>query len=353
MSTSFIVPTVSLILFVVLSLVAWWLFRPEWGFFWRMRRQRKMTERIYREDALKHIHRCERYGHRVTVESLAGALEIETNKAATLMAELEAHNLIVRSGDSYQLSVDGRDTALHVIRAHRLWERYLADETGYEEEAWHERAEQAEHNLTPEQAEQLAAELGYPTHDPHGDPIPTAAGDMAPHGGQPLTSVPLDTAVRIVHLEDEPEAVFAQLVAEGLTPGMVTRVVEMSPQRIRFWANGEDHLLAPLVAANISVIPISPKSEEVETIGQRLSSQRLSSLQPGQQGEVTRISQASRGSERRRFLDLGILPGTVITAELTSPSGDPTAYRIRDALIALRQEQADLIQIKRINSDQP
>ena len=73
--------------------------------------------------------------------------------------------------------------------------------------------------------------------------------------------------------------------------------------------------------------------------------QRLTSLKPGQQGIVAAIAPACRGAERRRFLDLGILPGTQIEAALASPSGNPVAYRIRGSLIALRHDQADHIQI--------
>ena len=69
---------------------------------------------------------------------------------------------------------------------------------------------------------------------------------------------------------------------------------------------------------------------------------------PGQQGQVVALSPRIRGVERRRMMDLGILPGVVIGAELVSPSGDPTAYRIRGAMIALRREQAQLINIQRM-----
>ncbi|MBK9229766.1 MAG: hypothetical protein IPO15_02505 [Anaerolineae bacterium] len=65
-----------------------------------------------------------------------------------------------------------------MVRAHRLWERYLADETGYQPLAWHELADQMEHRLTPAAANALAATLGNPTYDPHGDPIPSAEGDV-------------------------------------------------------------------------------------------------------------------------------------------------------------------------------
>jgi DtxR family transcriptional regulator, Mn-dependent transcriptional regulator len=64
---------------------------------------------------------------------------------------------------------------------------------------------------------------------------------------------------------------------------------------------------------------------------------------------VAGLSPACRGAERRRFLDLGILPGTPVTATLRSPSGDPTAYLIRGALIALRREQAALVRVRELH----
>jgi DtxR family Mn-dependent transcriptional regulator len=339
-------PLISLILLAFVSGLAFWLFRPEKGLFWQWRKARVQSQRVLREDALKHLHRCERYGRPATVESLAGALHVTRNSAASLLADLETNQLIQTKGETSVLTPQGREYALHIIRSHRLWERYLADETGYEDETWHDRAELAEHSLTPEEADALAADLGNPTHDPHGDPIPTAEGEMVPHGGQPLNALEVDVPARIVHLEDEPEASYAQLVAEELSPGMIVRIIESSSSRIRFWADGDEHLLAPVVASNISVIPLPSVAEP-----QLESGERLSALRPGEKGEVISISGSSRGSERRRFLDLGILPGTLVAAELESPSGDPTAYRVREALIALRKEQADMIRIKRITND--
>jgi DtxR family Mn-dependent transcriptional regulator len=337
-------PYIALFFLLLIVGVSFWFFRPGKGLFWQWRRARTLNQRVMGEDALKHIHRCERYGRPATVDSLAGALNITGDSAANLLMDLEENELIRTEGETFRLTTEGREYALHIIRSHRLWERYLADETGYEDESWHDRAELAEHSLTPEEADALAADLGYPTHDPHGDPIPTAEGDMVPHGGQPLNVLAVDMPARIVHLEDEPEASYAQLIAEGLSPGMIVRIIESSSSRLRFWADGEEHLLAPVVAANISVVPLPAIEPEIE------SGEKLSVLQLGEYAEVLYISRRSRGSERRRFLDLGILPGTRITAELISPSGDPTAYRVRDALLALRKEQADMIRIKRITN---
>jgi DtxR family Mn-dependent transcriptional regulator len=145
-----------------------------------------------------------------------------------------------------------------------------------------------------------------------------------------------------VHIEDEPAVVYAQLVAEGLHPGLVIRVIEANPERIRFLADGKEQVLAPLLARNVSVLPLTQ-----EQVAELKPTASLADLRPGQTGRVVNISPACRGLERRRFMDLGILPGTVIKAEMVSPSGDPTAYRIRGALIGLRREQAALIHISR------
>jgi DtxR family Mn-dependent transcriptional regulator len=330
-----------------LALLGYWLFRAERGVFWRWRRTRQLTERVLGEDALKHIHRCERYGQQATVDSLAGAIQISTDEVVALLNQLQDHGLVEMEEGGFRLTPKGHTYALHIIRAHRLWERYLAEETGYASEDWHDQADLVEHSLSPAMVEALADELGNPTHDPHGDPIPDASGEMVPHGGRPLTSAQLDAPVRIVHLEDEPEAVFAQLVAEGLSPGMEARVLERSADRIRFWANGDEHILAPIVAANISVVPLAPSPEPAAAADEIA----LSSLKLGEKGEVIGISHASRGAERRRFLDLGVLPGTVVEAELVGPGGDPTGYLIRDTLIAFRREQAEMIRIRRVPSE--
>jgi DtxR family Mn-dependent transcriptional regulator len=283
------------------------------------------------------------------MEGIAGALHITLNQAADLFGQMAADHLVQIQDGEIHLTPKGHEAALHIIRAHRLWERYLAEETGYDEADWHERADLMEHALTPDSADALAAQLGNPTYDPHGDPIPTASGQIKDHGGQPLTLTPVNSLARIVHLEDEPEMVYAQLVAEGLHLGQMIRVTDVSPQRVRFWANGNEHVLAPIVASNITVLAID--NHEQEEAASAHKGARLSSLAVGETAEVLAISQASRGAERRRLFDLGVLPGTKVTAEMRSPSGDPTAYRIRGAVIALRENQAKMIKIKRIGCD--
>lgn len=329
-------------LLVVAALAVFW---PGRGLYHRWQAASRVNDRVRAEDALKHIHKCQMHGRRPTLESVAGALAVSTDEAAGLLGRMQALGLVNAASGDYALTPQGRDAALHIIRAHRLWESYLADQTGFDEQEWHQQAERLEHDLQPEQVEALAAQLGRPTHDPHGDPIPDPDGSFVYHGGRPLPALPLDTPARIVHIEDEPETVYAQLVAEGLYPGMDVRLLEVSPTRVRFWANGDEHVLAPLLAANVSVRPVEAPLPAAGVSPE--SAETLASLRPGQHGQVVAISPRIRGAERRRMMDLGILPGVTIAAELVSPSGDPTAYRIRGAMIALRREQAQLINIQR------
>lgn len=316
-------------------LIAGVLLVPRYGLVARRRRAARVSQRVRLEDALKHLYNCELGGDRATAQSLAGAAQLTADQALKLLIELERRGLAAVGQGGIQLTEAGRSSALHILRAHRLWERHLADETGYQELEWHGQAEQIEHQLSPQQVEALAARLGQPTHDPHGDPIPSAEGELVQHGGIPLNHAPTRVPLLIVHIEDEPPAAYAQLVAEGLHPGSQLQLIEATAERVRFWSDDDEHLLAPIVASNISVVELAQPPAE--------SAPRLSDLKPGHTGQVLSIAPQCRGLERRRLLDLGVLPGTEITAELVSPGADPVAYRIREALIALRQEQAELI----------
>jgi DtxR family transcriptional regulator, Mn-dependent transcriptional regulator len=340
MTDSFLDSLFSLLGGMLLVGLALGFFWPRGGLVGRWCKWKLASSRVLNEDALKHLFNCESHGQTPNLHSLAGSLAINPDRAARLLAELEGRELVSSAGGRIRLTDAGKEYALQVIRAHRLWERYLAEETGFTPADWHGRAEQYEHFLSAEAVNSLAAQLGYPTHDPHGDPIPTSNGHLVGHGGLPLTALEVNQAARIVHIEDEPEAVYAQLVAEGLSPGMSVRLAEINPQRVRFWSEGAEHVLAPIVAANLSVLPLPAETMPLDP-GESLEDLRL-----GQAGEVRFISPRCRGPERRRFLDLGILPGTVIQAELVSPSGDPTAYRVRGALIGLRREQARLIHVR-------
>ena len=334
-------PALALVVFTVLvavSAVALW---PRYGIVARMTRASRLSERVLLEDALKHVYTCESIGRVCTIESVAGQLEISTGKAASLLSRL-AESDLVRSGESGPTLTDlGRDSALRLVRTHRLWERYLADRTGVPAGEWHAQAELMEHALTPEQADELASRLGHPAWDPHGDPIPTPSGELPEVEHTTLAGVEPGRTVEIVHLEDEPREIYDALLADGFGLGSRLDIVGRSDRTVVVRARGREWPLAGVVARNVSVRVLS----EDETADEHVDT--LLDLEPGEVGRVVDVSPACQGSQRRRLLDLGVVKGTEIVPELVSAAGDPIAYRIRGALIALRREQAGWIRIER------
>ncbi len=335
-------PLKALIIFGLVVIVICVIFFPKYGLYSRWNRNRRGMKRVLIEDALKHIFDCEYKNIFCTTESIAGSLLISTDVAAELLTRLSTMGLLVTNDNGVRLTPDGRSYALRIIRVHRLWERYLADETSVPPTEWHSSAELAEHKLTTAEVELLAAQIGNPHFDPHGDPIPTPSGEIPPKKGHSLLSLNSGEFADITHIEDEPEAVYAQLVAQGLYVGMQVMMIERSNERVRFAADGEEIVLAPLLTNNLTVAPIT---EEEQRITSPLES--LASLMIGEEAKVLSISKAMRGQQRRRLMDLGVVPGTTIRAEMKSASGDPTAYNIRGALVALRQQHANMIFIQK------
>lgn len=324
---------------VAIAAVAWVLW-PGSGAWHKWRRRRGVTRPLL-EDALKHLYDCEYSGIAGTINSVSGSLGISSDHASAVVRQLETMTLVtsLQSG-VLSLSVAGRAYALRIIRIHRLWERYLADETGMAATDWHRQAEEIEHRLTPAQANDLAARMGNPLVDPHGDPIPSSSGEVRSRPGTSLAHMNPGDTVEIVHIEDEPHAMYAQLVAERLYVGQHLRILAVETDRIQFEADGDECILAPLLAGQLTV----KKVEHGDDV--HASHRTLDTLPRGEAAVVAGISRACRGLQRRRLMDLGVVPGSVIVPELDGPSGDPQAYRIRGALIALRSEQSRQIFVR-------
>lgn len=335
-------PAILLLIAICACALAVLLFRPGRGVVPQWIRLVRLGRRAENEDALKHLHDCEYRGRRADLQSLSGALEIPGNHAVELAASLGARNLVRAVGQDLVLTEEGRRYALRVIRTHRLWEHFLADHTGVAEADWHREADLREHSLSEDQVASLAARLGNPRFDPHGDPIPTATGEIPPHRGQPLTELEAGVTAEVVHVEDEPESVYARLLALGLHPGTLVRVKTAEtavPDRMLLDVEGRTETLPQIAAANVWVMP----GREMPDVPPATA--RLDSLAHGESGTVVGLARTCRGLQRRRLLDLGVRPGAVIRAELKAPGGDPTGYRICGAVIALRHAQAHQIMI--------
>lgn len=329
--------------FLILAVVSWFL--PRHGAAARLTHWRDARHRVRVEDALKHMLAARQRHVAATTQSVAGAVGIGVSAATALIEEMEREGLLEIRASALSLTSSGRDYALQVVRAHRLWERYLDDETDIPLTAIHLAADRAEHRLTVDQTDRLDAQLGHPPTDPHGDPIPTTEGRIAPFPGIPLTDYPEGEEAEVTHLEDEPPGVFETIVKVGLSRGTRVRITERRRGLVRLEVDGHTVSLPSVAASNVHVGPVR---DVIELDAAVIPLTRLSR---GQAGEVVGIEDTVRGLTRRRLLDLGVTPGTVIRPELEPLFGRPRAFRIRQTLVALRDEQAEGIQVRPLPED--
>lgn len=304
--------------------------------------QKKFNKRCQVEDALKLIFNLHQESQTVDQYRLAIELKMSLEAVQALISNLKDQQLVqVDQDHELSLTMEGQHWALQVIRAHRLWERYLADEARMPLEHIHTVAHQREHQMSLEEIDALDAAMGHPARDPHGDPIPNAAGVLRDdRTSMPLVSMVPGQCGQISHLEDEPPLAYAQLLAEGLYVGQSILVQENTPARVVLNSDEDEYILAHSVAENVHVFPKLIQESADPTIIP------LANLFPRVHAEIVRIDDRCQGFTRRRFLDLGLTPGTTIFPELENAFRDPRAYRVRGTLIALRKDQSGMIWVR-------
>jgi DtxR family transcriptional regulator, Mn-dependent transcriptional regulator len=127
------------------------------------------------QDYLKAIYALEAEGQRVTTSALAARMGVSAPSVTAMTKRLAELGLVERAPYRGVVLTDaGRRSALEVLRHHRLLELYLVNRLGLSLDEVHAEAELLEHALSEELEAKIDAELGFPTHDPHGDPIPDA-----------------------------------------------------------------------------------------------------------------------------------------------------------------------------------
>ena len=333
-------PVFALLVFLGLCVVGLFVFWPQRGLLARYRRSRRSSLRVTAEDVLKQLLRAEHAQAAASIDALAGAIGISRHAASSTLQRLAEQGLVSLESDLPGLTDPGRAYALRILRTHRLWERYLADRTGVRPEHWHDSAEEAEHELSVTEADALASRLGHPLYDPHGDPIPGGDGSLPPLGGDLLAQSAPGARLQVTHVEDEPPEVFRDLSRLGLAPRSRLAVIARDPNSVRVSFDGAEHEIPMVAARSVTVRPL--KEGEALLDGFRT----LAEVPPREPVSVIGISPMCQGPQRRRLLDLGVVPGTEIVPELVSSGGDPVAYRIRGALIALRRNQAEWIRVE-------
>jgi DtxR family Mn-dependent transcriptional regulator len=182
------------------------------------------------EDYLKAIYLLRERGGAATTTAIAADLEV-TPASVTGMIKKLAELKLVRHApyQGVELTRSGEKIALEMVRHHRLLELFLMEALGYTWDEVHAEAHALEHVISEEFEERMAARLGFPTIDPHGDPIPAKDGTIAAVKERALLAMQPGEAAQITHLNDANSEMLRYAASLGLTPNTRLTLIDMEP----------------------------------------------------------------------------------------------------------------------------
>jgi DtxR family Mn-dependent transcriptional regulator len=182
------------------------------------------------EDYLKALYRLSAPGRTASTSEIAQRLELSPASVSGMVKRLSEQGLLEHVPyKGVQLTPDGRRAALRMLRRHRLIEAYLVAFLGYTWDTVHEEAERLEHAVSDTMIKRMAAVLGHPAVDPHGDPIPTSDGDIHEPASIPLSEVPAGSSVEVRQVEESQPDRLRYIASVGLRPGVHLTVVDRQP----------------------------------------------------------------------------------------------------------------------------
>jgi DtxR family transcriptional regulator, Mn-dependent transcriptional regulator len=208
------------------------------------------------EDYLKIIFKLEDEGSSATTQSIAERLRVQSPSVTNMIKRLAELNLVEhRPYRGVVLTNTGRKAALEVIRHHRLLELYLAEALGYSWDQVHDEADRLEHSISEEFEARIDRALGFPRFDPHGEPIPTAEGEIAEAVGTRLTELPEGSRVVVELVSDTDPEKLRYLGDLGLYPAADLTVIEHLPfdGPVKIRVDDTEHVLGRQLAETIVV----------------------------------------------------------------------------------------------------
>jgi DtxR family transcriptional regulator, Mn-dependent transcriptional regulator len=209
------------------------------------------------EDYLKAVYALEtRLEGPVPTNALAERLGVTPGSVSAMLRRLDDLGLLQH--ERYRgvtLTAEGRRVALRTLRRHRLLELLLVELLDVPWDRVHREAELLEHVLSDELAERIAAKLGNPEFDPHGDPIPSRELDVTERETRSLEEVDVGETVAFVRVSDADPAMLRYLSERGIVPGVTLRVTDRQPfgGPLTVRHDGCDHPLGGQLAAAMRV----------------------------------------------------------------------------------------------------
>ena len=193
------------------------------------------------EDYLKAIYKLQTEENWVSTSDLAARMEVSAASVTNMIKRLDSLGLVVyASYKGVKLSSPGEKIALEIIRHHRLLETYLREIMGYDWDEMHAEAEHLEHHISEEFEARLDQMLGYPTHDPHGDPIPSRDGSIAIIDSEPIQDCPTGVDLTVRRVSDTNTEMLRELESIGLLPGANLQVVAKTEDHGHVTIRSED-----------------------------------------------------------------------------------------------------------------
>ncbi|MBN1964484.1 MAG: metal-dependent transcriptional regulator [Anaerolineae bacterium] len=214
------------------------------------------------EDFLKAVYLLQRDVDPVPTSALANALNVKPPSVTEMAKKLAEHGLLEYvKYKGIRLTEPGRQIALEVIRHHRLLEMYLTEALGYSWDEVHDEADRLEHVISEQFEERIAAALGYPAHDPHGDPIPDLDGTVPSREMLSLANLPTNAPSLVCRITDQTPDLLRYLGGMGLIPGAKVTLTAREPFDGPLHLRIEDStaVIAHEVAAHIWLTPIAPR----------------------------------------------------------------------------------------------
>jgi DtxR family Mn-dependent transcriptional regulator len=207
------------------------------------------------QDYLKTIWKLERE-ERATISTLAAELVVTPASATSMVKKLAAMGLVEHERyRGVRLTPAGERIALEVVRHHRLLELYLMKALGLGWDQVHAEAERLEHYLSEEVESRIDAALGHPTHDPHGDPIPTAELELLTEEGRWLSDVADGTEAVVRRVPDGDPELLRYLASLGIVPDQPVMLVGRAPfdGPVTIEVAGARHAIGRALAGQIQV----------------------------------------------------------------------------------------------------
>jgi DtxR family Mn-dependent transcriptional regulator len=214
----------------------------------------ELTDAI--QDYVKEIYKLEASGRRVTTSALAKELGVSAPSVTSMVKKLATLGLVEH--ERYRgatLTPKGERVALEVIRHHRLLEQYLSQTLGLPIDALHAEADRLEHALSEELEAHIDRQLGFPTHDPHGDPIPGPDLKLVVTEATPLSTLAPGAKATVERVPDGDGELLRYLSELKLTPGSRVEVREAAPFEgpLTVRVDGAEHAISRELAAKIAV----------------------------------------------------------------------------------------------------